>query len=186
MLPEDTLAKGIASRVKPEGLAVMQGFVSLRVTRCHTHPPFHVAEVTQICFPRKMYLYYRRAWKIVWVKASSAWPAPAVLWGGEMGEGARQRKETSKLLLENCFKTPSDFCHMENKRPLLPWSLHPHIICITHCMNSAASHPSSQHRSSAVSHSRGSVTDPHLAPASWPPSIQLRTTLPTEGEGRLV
>lgn len=33
--------------------------------------------------------------------------------GGEMGEGAKQSKETSKLLLENLFKTFSDCCHME-------------------------------------------------------------------------
>lgn len=36
----------------------MQGSVSLPVTRCHTYPLFHVAEVTQICFAHKTYLYY--------------------------------------------------------------------------------------------------------------------------------
>lgn len=85
-----------------------------------------------------------RTWNTVSVKASSWWPIQMVLKGGEMGEGARQWKETSKFLLENLFKTTSDFSHMENKRPLLPWSLHTYRICIKHCMNSAASHPSSQ------------------------------------------
>lgn len=110
-----------------------------------------------------------RAWNLVQIKASSYWPTPVVPKGGEMGEGARQWKETSTLLLENLFKTPRDFCHIENKISLLPCSPHTYRICIQHRMNSAASHPSS--RQLCCEPQRRVSDNSHPALASWPPSI---------------
>lgn len=146
------LAKGTAEGVKPKRFAggYKQGWISLPVIRCDKHPLFHMAEVSQICLPRKTSLYYERhpcttwgAWNTVWVKASSYWPTQTVLKAGEMREGAKQWKETSKFLLVKLFKTSSDFCHMENKREVF-WLglLHPDRICMNHNMTSAASHPS--------------------------------------------
>lgn len=39
----------------------MQRLISLPVTKRHTPPLFHVAEVTQICFTRKTYLSYMKS-----------------------------------------------------------------------------------------------------------------------------
>lgn len=57
------LAKGIAEGVKPKGFAggYEQGWISLPVIRCDKHPLFHMAEVSQICLPRKTSLYYVRS-----------------------------------------------------------------------------------------------------------------------------
>lgn len=54
------LAKGIAKGVKPNGFAggYRQEWNSLPVIRCSL---FHVAEVSQICLPRKTSLYYVRS-----------------------------------------------------------------------------------------------------------------------------
>lgn len=56
-------ARRLAKGVKPKGSAggSRQGWISLPVIRCHKHPLFHVAEVSQICVPRKTSLYYMRS-----------------------------------------------------------------------------------------------------------------------------
>lgn len=100
------LAKGTAKGVKPKGFAggYRQGWIALPVIRCHKHPLLHVAEVSQICLPRKTSLHYWGAWNTVWLKASSYWPTQMVLKAGEMGEGAKQWKQTSKSILVKLFE----------------------------------------------------------------------------------
>lgn len=141
MLPEDTLAKGIANRCKTKGVRwrLRRGwFLCQSQGVTHTHCSTWLKWLKSALLVRHTCPTWR-AWNTVWVKASSYWPTQMVLKGEEMGEGARQWKKTSKFLLENLFKTTSDICHTENKRPLLPWSLHTYRICIKHCVNSAAS-----------------------------------------------
>lgn len=137
------LAKGTAKGVKPKGFAggYRQGWIFLPVIRCHKHPLLHVAEVSQSAFLERDPCTTWGAWNRVWVKASSYWPTQMVLKAGEMGEGAKQWKQTSKSILVKLFED------LQWVLPLIKevfclGLLHPDSIWMNHGMTFAASHSS--------------------------------------------
>lgn len=165
------LAKGIANRHKTKRVSwrLHRGWLfffffgqSQSVT--HTHCPTWLKWLKSTSLLRCTCSPWR-AWYLVQIKVSSNWPTPVVPKGGEMGEGARQWKETSTFLLENLFKTPQWLFATWKIKLLFCLGLSTRTEFVLNTVRTPLPLTAAL-RSRAVSRGAGSVTTPTQP---WPP-----------------